>query len=88
MIDWGMDESGVPDKKMPVISAILGQTSKVANLNFRWSAELERYGVDYFHAKDHWNKKARCYRGISNKKREALLSSLVSQISKYARLKV
>lgn len=83
MIDWGMDESGDPKRKKLVVAAVIGQTSQMEKLRSRWLHSLAKFGVDYFHAKDHWNKSATCYHRISIKKREKLLAELVGHMAKY-----
>lgn len=83
MIDLGIDESASPQKRLLVMSAIIGQTSHMKKLADRWSQDLKRYGVDFFHAKDHWNKRARPYHGLSMTKRKALLDRLIDHIHRY-----
>jgi hypothetical protein len=83
MIDWGMDESGDPNQKMLVVSAVIGQSSRMRKLERRWLIDLERYGVDYFHARKHWNLSAGCYHHISVRKRKELLAGLSASIGKY-----
>lgn len=87
MIDLGIDESGKSGEKL-IVSAILGQTARMKKLKSAWDADIGRAGVDFFHAKEHWNRRARPYRGISMVKRKALLGSLASQIGKYSGLSI
>jgi hypothetical protein len=83
MIDWAMDESGDPNQKILVVSAVMGQTSCMKKLTRRWLIDLDRYGVDYFHARKHWNQSAGCYHRISARKRRELLTGLSANIGKY-----
>jgi hypothetical protein len=73
----------IQTKKILVVSAILGQTSCLKKFAQRWRVDLDRYGVDYFHARKHWNGSARCYNHISVRKRRDLLAGLAANIGKY-----
>ena len=78
VLDWGMDESGDPSQKMLVVSAISGQSSCLKKFAQRWRIDLARYDVKYFHARKHWNGRARCYNNISVRKRKELLAELAA----------
>jgi hypothetical protein len=75
VINIGIDES--KSGSLLVLSAIVGKTRPMEKLNNEWSAELSRSGIDYFHAKDHWNLKAKAYHGISMRERQTLLDRLI-----------
>ncbi len=49
----------------------------MAKLDAEWKRDLKSAGVDFFHAKEHWNMAAKPYHGISKTERENLLSALV-----------
>jgi hypothetical protein len=86
VIDVGIDEGGSGDTF--VVSGIIGQTSHMKKLDRKWKETLKWYGVDYFHGKEHWNRRARPYHGINVRKRRALLTELVRLIHKYAHVGV
>jgi hypothetical protein len=88
MIDWSMDESGSSNDKTLVVSAVIGQTVLVRKFERDWTRALKDAGVDYFHAKEHWNLRAKAYHGISFRKREALLCLLATHMQKYCRATV
>lgn len=78
VIDIGIDES--QSGSMLVVSAIVGNTRSMRKLDSEWRRELNQSGVDYFHAKDHWNPKASAYHGINKDARERLLNKLVRHL--------
>jgi hypothetical protein len=82
VIDIGIDESGA--KNLLVVSALAGQTARMKKMSKAWTASLERVGVDYFHAKEHWNRRSKAYHGISVTKRRWLLQQCVKHIHKYS----
>jgi len=84
VIDIGIDESAPSAQGTLVLSAMIGQTSKMKRLDRKWKADLERYNVAYFHAKEHWNRRSKAYSRISMQKRQELLSRLVGHIHKYS----
>lgn len=49
-------------------------------LHAEWSSDLECAGIDYFHAKEHWNGAAKPYDRIGRAERERLLNRLVGHI--------
>jgi len=75
VIDIGIDESESGSRL--VVSGIVGKTSPMRKLDAEWKAELAKAGVDYFHAKEHWNLRSKAYHGISTDAREKLLNRLV-----------
>ncbi len=79
MIDCGVDESD-RDGTL-VVSAILAKTLAMKRLTHRWSADLRAKNVEFFHAKEHWNLKAKPYHGLSMNGRRELLDSLCGHIS-------
>ena len=83
MIDCGIDESG-STKHLLVVSALIGQTSLMKKMSRAWTVDLKRHNVDFFHSKEHWNRKAKPYHGISMIKRRTLLTCLVGHIHRYA----
>jgi len=83
VIDIGFDESGTPLKNLLVVSAIIGQTSKMRELAERWGQDLRANGVDFYHSKDHWNRRSKPYHRLSMTKRKVLLSRLIAHIHKY-----
>lgn len=84
VIDCGIDESRTAGKSILVVSAIIGQTANMRKLARAWQKRLNDNGVDFFHAKDHWNLRAKPYHGLSKTKREILLAKLIEQIHKRA----
>jgi hypothetical protein len=80
VIDIGIDESLSPPNPKLVVSAIVGNTQRMKKLDAEWKRDLAESGVDYFHAKDHWNMKAKPYHGISTEERRNLLGQLVGHI--------
>jgi hypothetical protein len=78
VIDIGIDES--KSGSTLVLSAIIGKTGSMEKLDTEWSCELKRSGVDYFHAKDHWNRSFKPYHGISRDEREMLLARLIGHL--------
>jgi hypothetical protein len=87
VIDLGIDESGKSGDKL-IVSALLGQTALMAKMKSKWSKDIGVAGVDFFHAKEHWNKKSKAYHGLSMTKRKSLLKSLAPHIGKYAGLSI
>jgi hypothetical protein len=83
VIDCGLDESE-SSKGILVVSAVVGQTSHMRKLATNWKKDLEISNVDFFHAKEHWNRKSKPYHGLSNRKRKQLLLSLIGHIRKFA----
>ncbi len=81
VIDVGIDES--KSGSMLVLSAIVGKTAQMRKLRKAWNEELHRLGVEYFHAKDHWNNRAKAYNGISREEREHLLRRLTLHLNHY-----
>jgi hypothetical protein len=79
MIDVGIDESMSPSGLL-VMSAIVGNTGNMRKLDAEWKRDLESNGVEYFHAKDHWNMSAKPYNGLSRESREILLTKLVRHV--------
>jgi hypothetical protein len=77
VIDIGIDESKPSSGPLLVVSAVVGKTSPMRKLDAEWKAELAKAGVDYFHAKEHWNLRSKAYHGISRDDRERLLNRLV-----------
>jgi len=65
MINVGVDESKSDSSSLLVLSAIVGNTAQMRKMDRSWKHDLNTSGVDYFHAKDHWNASARSYHGIS-----------------------
>jgi Protein of unknown function (DUF3800) len=86
VIDCGIDESGRPEKNLLVVSAVIGQTSMMKKLATAWKKDLADNRVDFFHAKDHWNLRAKAYHRLSMNKRSALLSRLIGYIHKHAEM--
>jgi hypothetical protein len=86
VIDVGFDESGTPPKKLLVVSAILGQTSQMRKLAMAWRQDLHESNVEFFHGKEHWNRRSKAYHGLSITKRKELLSRLIGYIHKYIRI--
>ncbi len=86
VIDCGIDESRRSGEQLLVVSALIGQTSLMGKLAKAWKSDLATERVDFFHAKEHWNLRAKPYRGLSNSKRRALLSRLTGHIHKYAEM--
>jgi hypothetical protein len=82
MIDAGLDESK-SDSKLLVVSAIAGQTSLMKKFSRRWQNALDADNVAFFHAKEHWNKRAKSYHGLSTEKRKRLLEKLIGLIHKF-----
>lgn len=82
VIDWGMDESEQQSKNLLVLSAVIGPTAQMKKLKRSWTKTLTQNGVDFFHAKDHWNQKYEPYHGLSRDKREIMLSDFVSSMHK------
>lgn len=80
MIDVGIDESRAPTTGMLVVSAIVGKAADMLKFRSGWSAELQNAGIDYFHAKEHWNGAAKPYHQIGRNERDRLLSRLVGHI--------
>jgi len=80
VIDCGIDESKRGGSSLLVVSAMIGQTPNMRKLAVEWRKELANYGVDFFHAKEHWNGHAKPYHGLSMAKRGTLLSRLIRQI--------
>jgi hypothetical protein len=78
VIDIGIDESKSPPSQLLAVSAIVGNTGVMRKLDKEWKRELTTTGVDYFHAKEHWNGSAKPYHGISRTERDKLLNRLVS----------
>ena len=60
-----------------MVSAIVGNTGIRRKLDTEWKRELVSSGVDYFHAKEHWNGSSKPYHGISRAERDKLLNQLV-----------
>ncbi|MGA3237557.1 MAG: hypothetical protein ABSG03_14775 [Bryobacteraceae bacterium] len=87
MIDLGIDESGKSGDRL-IVSALLGQTTRMKKLKAKWAAHIAEAGIDFFHAKEHWNGRSKAYRGLSANKRKSLLESLSSDIGKYSRLSI
>jgi hypothetical protein len=83
VIDCGMDES-LSSAGILVVSALVGQSSMMARLSKIWQRDLEAFGVDFFHAKEHWNKRSRAYHGLSNAKRRQLLLRLIDHVRKFS----
>jgi hypothetical protein len=65
-----------------VVSAIVGNTSQMIRMSSSWNRDLKASGVDYFHAKDHWNGSAEQYHGIDRPAREKLAVRLISRITR------
>jgi hypothetical protein len=80
-IDCGVDES--ERDGILVVSAILSKTTMMQKLTRFWSSDLHRMGVEFFHAKEHWNSRAKPYNGLSMQKRRELLDCLCGHISNY-----
>lgn len=74
MIDVGVDES--KSGSLLVLSGIVGKTAPMCKLRKAWDGELRRSGVEFFHAKEHWNLRAKPYNGVSRDEREKLLERL------------
>jgi hypothetical protein len=87
VIDLGIDESGKSGDRL-IVSALLGQTTRMKKLKAKWAAHIAEAGIDFFHAKEHWNGRSKAYRGLSANKRKSLLESLSSDIGKYSRLSI
>lgn len=83
VIDIGIDESGAKGNLL-VLSAIAGQTARMKKLSKAWAASLDQVGVDYFHAKEHWNRRSKPYHRISMTRRRWLVQQCVQHIHKYA----
>lgn len=83
VIDCGIDESVRSNNKLLVVSAIIGQTSTMRKFANAWAKDLQDFNVDFFHAKDHWNRRAKPYHGLSMTKRSKLLKRLIGHIHKY-----
>lgn len=82
VIDIGIEESKF--NNLLVVSAIVGQTSKMKKLSRGWGDDLSANGVDCFDAKEHWNKRSKAYHQLSTTKRKSLLRKLVSHIHQRA----
>jgi hypothetical protein len=83
VIDIGIDESGGKNNLL-VVSALAGQTARMRKMSHAWTASLEGVGVDYFHAKEHWNRRSKAYHRVSIAKRRWLVQQCVRHIHKYA----
>ena len=83
MIDIGIDESARQSNRLLTVSAVVGQQSRMRILHKKWKADLVRAGVDYFHAKEHWNFQAKAYNGVNAKTREELLLTLSACMNKH-----
>ena len=77
VIDIGIDESQSRPNPLLVVSAIVGNTAVMRNLDKEWKRELVSSGVDYFHATEHWSGSSKPYHGISRAERDKLLNQLV-----------
>ena len=86
MIDCGFDESG--DCKTLIIGAVFGQTTHMTRLTTGWNRNLGLANVEYFHAKEHWNRLSKPYRRISIAKRKRLLDSLAKLIGRDSRFSI
>lgn len=84
MIDLGIDESIPRAGDLLVVSAVLGQTSLMKKLHNGWSRDLANTNVDFFHAKDHWNRRYAPYHGLSMTKRRVLLANLVGHLRRFS----
>lgn len=82
MIDCGIDESKQSRTSWLVVSAVIGRTKEMRTLKKHWSQDLGAYGVDYFHAKDHWNLKAPNYHNLGMDDRKILLKKLMKDFQK------
>lgn len=82
VVDVGIDESKSSETSLLVVSAIIGNTGQMKKMSKSWSRDLEAIGVDYFHAKDHWNGKSKPYHGIDRPAREKLAAQLISRITR------
>jgi len=80
VIDVAIDESKSAQSCLLVVSAIVGKTALMRKLSVEWKRELVRSGVDYFHAKEHWNGRAKAYHGIGHDEREKLLDRLIRHL--------
>jgi hypothetical protein len=78
VIDIGIDESKSPPSPLLVLSAVVGNTAVMRKFDREWKRELLASGVDYFHAKEHWNGSSKPYHGVSRAERDKLLNRLVS----------
>ena len=63
-----------------MLSAIVGNTAKMRQLDKEWKRDLVASNVDYFHAQEHGNLRAKPYNGISRTEREKLLNRLIAHI--------
>jgi len=86
VIDLGIDESRIAGRNVLVVSAVIGQTSMMRKLAREWKKDLADNGVDYFHAKDHWNGRSKPYHGLSNQKRRELLQTLIADVHRFAHI--
>ena len=82
-IDLGFDESSRDSHRLLVVSAIIGQTSRMRGLSRMWKADLRRDSVDFFHAREHWNLQVEPYHGLSTARREELLKRLAACANKH-----
>jgi hypothetical protein len=78
VIDIGIDES--QSGSLLVVSAIVGKTPLMRKLSREWKRELAQSGVDFIHAKDHWNMQYKPYHGISRDEREKLLNRVICHL--------
>jgi len=84
MIDFGLDESidkRPTAKRLLVVAAHAGITTNMKKMSAKWEKDLGR--LPYFHAKDLWEEDSSLYRGMSMRKRDQLLSKLVSHVHRY-----
>jgi hypothetical protein len=82
VIDIGIDESLSPANHKLVLSAIVGNTPQMRKMDAEWKRDLARNGVEYFHAKDHWNLRAKPYSRVPREVREELLAKLVGHLQR------
>jgi hypothetical protein len=82
VIDIGIDESERPPSDL-IVSAVIGHTALMRKFKNKWNADLERYRVEFFHAKDYYSPGAKPYRGLSTTKRKMLLRRLATHMDRY-----
>jgi len=81
MFDYGFDEGG--EGETLLASAQVGSARSLRRLSRRWTIELKKAGVTFFHSKDYRNRHKGVFKGLSHRKRKALLGNLADLIHKY-----
>jgi hypothetical protein len=83
VINCAIDESADRSRNnIIVVAGFAGATSHMRKLDRDWQADLAEHNLPHFHANELREHSSRLYRGISNRKREKLLSRLIGHIHK------